>query len=172
MTWTIPPIRTTGIASGLALAALLVLAFRVPASGQSLGAGIRITAVAPGELHVPGTDAFLEAGRLMPGGKPARATLHLTNVTRGPVDVRLRARMASHELDRAMRVELRAGGRMLASSTLAGLRRWTRSLRLERAEERTVRVQAWIPAGTDDTTGRRVAVQLQLDAELVKATRR
>jgi hypothetical protein len=171
MTSAITPIRTAGIASGLALAALLVLAFRVPASSQLLGAGVRITAAAPGEVHVPRTDAFLRVGKLTPGGKPAQATLPLRNVTRGPVDVRLRARMATHDLDRAVRVELRAGGRTLASGTLASLRRWTRPLRLERAHERTMRVRAWIPAGTQDTVGRRVAVKLELDAELVKAAR-
>jgi hypothetical protein len=61
---------------------------------------------------------------------------------------------------------------MLASGPLADLRRWTRSLRLDRAEERTVRVRAWIPAGTPETVGRRVAVELELDADLVKASRR
>jgi hypothetical protein len=172
MSSAIAPIRTVGIATGLALAALLVLAFRVPASGQSLGAGVRMVAMAPGELHVEQTGAFLNADRLKPGGKSARGPLRVRNVTRGPVDVRLRARKVGHELDRAVHVELRAGGRMLASGSLAGLRRWTRPLRLARAEERTVRVRAWIPAGTPDTAGRRVAVELELDADLVKALRR
>jgi hypothetical protein len=45
-------------------------------------------------------------------------------------------------------------------------------VRLERAGEQSVHVRAWIPAGTEDTVGRRVAVKLQLDAELVKAPRR
>jgi hypothetical protein len=172
MSSAIAPTRTAGIATGLALAALLVLAFRVPASSELLGAGVRITAMAPGELHVPSSDAFLEVGKLTPGGEPARASLPLRNVTRGPVDVRLRAQMATHELDHAVRVELRADGEKIASGTLSGLRRWTPPLRLERADERTIRVRAWIPAGTDDTAGRRVAVKLDLDAKLVKAGRR
>jgi len=172
MSSAIGPIRSAGIATGLALAALMVLAFWVPASGQSLGAGVRMAAVAPGEVHVPSTGAFLEAGGLEPGGSSARAALPVSNVTRGAVDVRLRARMRNHDLDRAVHVQLRAGGRMLASTTLAGLRQWTRSLRLKKAEERVVRVRAWIPEGTNDTTGRRVAVDLELDAELTKASRR
>jgi hypothetical protein len=172
MSSAIAPIRTAGIATGLAIAALLVLMFRVPASSELLGAGVRISAEAPGEVHVPSSDAFLRVGKLTPGGKPARATLPLTNVTRGPVDVRLRARMTSHDLDRAVRVELRASGRTLASTTLAGLRRWTRPLRLERAGERSVQVKAWIPAGTANTVGRRVSARLELDAKLVKASRR
>jgi hypothetical protein len=93
-------------------------------------------------------------------------------VTRGPVDVRLRAQMATPDLDHAVRIELRADGQKLASGTLADLRRWTRPLTIERADERTVRVRAWIPAGTDDTVGRRVAVKLELDAKLVKSGRR
>jgi hypothetical protein len=172
MSSAIAPIRTAGIATGLALAALMVLALRVPASGQSLGAGVRMAAVAPGEVHVPRTGAFLNVGGLEPGGKSARATLPVRNVTRGPVDVRLRARVANHDLDRAVHVQLRAGGRTLASSTLGGLHEWTRSLRLNTAEERVVRVRAWIPKGTDNTIGRRVAVDLELDAELAKASRR
>ena len=67
------PLRTAGIATGLALAALMVLAFRVPASSQSLGAGVRFEAVAAGEVHVPHTGAFLKVGGLKPGGRSARA---------------------------------------------------------------------------------------------------
>lgn len=170
MSSAIAPIRTAGIATGLALAALLVLAFRVPASGQSLGAGVRIAAMAPGEVHVPGAGAFLKAGQLKPGGRSARAALPVGNVTRGPVDVRLRARMESHELDRAVHVQLRAGGRTLSSGSLTQLRDWTRPVRIARADERTIRVRAWIPAGADNTMGRHVAVKLELDAELVKGS--
>jgi hypothetical protein len=165
------PIRTAGIATGLALAALMVLAFRVPASSHSLGAGVRMAAVAPGELQVP-SSAVLAAGGLEPGGRSARASLPVRNITRGPVDVRVRARSQSHDLDRAVHVQLQSGGRTLGSGTLADLSHWTRSLRLERAEARVVRVRAWIPRGTSDTTGRRVAVNLELDAELVKASHR
>ena len=166
--------RTAGIATGLALAVLLVLAFRVPASGQALGAGVRITAASPGELHVPAPagGAFLAARGLMPGGRSVRATLPVRNVTRGPVDVRLRARGGGHELDRALQVELRAGGRRLASGPLAELRRWSRSLRVERGAERTVRARAWIAAGAVGTTGRRAELDLELDARLAEASKR
>src|SRR5215210_8592648 len=117
MTYAIAPIRTAGIATGLALAALLVLAFRVPVSSHSLGAGVRMAAVAPGEVHVPRSDAFLKVGGLEPGGRSVAAALPVTNVTRGPVDVRLRARMTNHDLDDALHVQLRSGGRLLASGT-------------------------------------------------------
>jgi hypothetical protein len=171
MSSAIAPIRTAGIATGLALAALLVLAFRVPASGQSLGTDVRMTAKAPGEVHVP-TYSFLDARQLAPGGNPARGALSMRNVTSGPVDVRLRAREGGRDLDRSLHVELRAGRRTLTSGPLGDLRRWTRSVRLDHAAERTIRVRAWIPADAPDTVGRRVALNLELDAELAKASRR
>ena len=163
--------RTAGIATGLALAALLVLAFRVPASGQGLGAGLRVVAAAPGELHVPG-GAVLAARGLTPGGRSVRGSLPVQNVTRGPVEVRLRARGGGHDLDRALRVTLRVGGRHLASGPLARLRRWSRPVRVERGEERTVRAAAWIASGARDTAGRRVALDLELDARLVPRSHR
>lgn len=152
----------------------MVLAFRVPASGQELGAGVRITADAPGELHVPAPrgGAFLAARSLTPGGRSVRATLPVRNVTRAAVDVRLRVRGGGHELDRGLQVELRAGGRRLASGTLAGLRRWSRSFRVERGAERTVQVRTWIAGGADGTAGRRVALDLELDARLAENSHR
>ena len=171
MSSAIAPIRTAGIATGLALAALMVLAFRVPASGQSLGAGVRIAAVAPGEVHVPHYGAFLKARGLEPGGKSARATLPVKNVTRGPVDVRLRARMGNHDLDRAVHVQLRAGGRMLASTSSRACALDQLSAAEQGRGARSPRARL-DPEGTTDTTGRRVAVDLELDAELTKVSRR
>lgn len=145
-----------------------MLAFRVPASSQALGAGVRIAATAPGELHVPGDDAFVAARGLTPGGRSESGALPVRNVTRGPVDVRMRARYDRHDLDGGLRLELRAGGRRLASGPLARLRRWSRPMRVERGEERTLEARAWIPAGASGTEGRRVAVDLELRANLVK----
>ncbi len=148
-----------------------MLAFRVPASGQELGAGVRVTAGAPGELHVPG-GAFLAARGLTPGGRSVRGTLPVRNVTRGPVEVRLRARRGGHELDRGLHVELRAGGRRLASGPLARLRRWSRPLTVERGGERTVHARAWIASGAEGTAGRHVALDLELDARLAGRSHR
>lgn len=169
MSYAIAPIRTAGVATGLALAVLLVLAFRVPASSQVLGAGIRFEAKAPGEVHVPTGRAFLSARHLTPGGKAARAELPVENITRGPLHVRVRAHEGGTELDGSLRVALSAGGKQLASGTLADLRRWSRPLLVERGGESTIRARAWLPAGAAGTEGRRVATTLQLDADLVDA---
>jgi hypothetical protein len=149
-----------------------VLAFRVPASSQELGADVRIAAQAPGELHVPNGGAFLAARGVMAGGDAERATFPVENVTRGPVNVRLRTLGGNHDLDRSLRLELRAEGRRLAAGPLARLRNWSRAVRIERGGDQTIHARAWIPAGAEDTTGRRVTLQLQLDADLVKASLR
>jgi hypothetical protein len=168
----IASLRTAGIATGLALAALLVLAFRVPASGQEPGAGVRIAAQAPGELHVPEGEPFLAARGLMAGGGETRATLPVRNVTRGPVHVRLRASGGGHDLDQALHLELRSGGRRLASGPLSRLRRWSRAVRVERGGEGTIAARAWIPAGAKDTSARMASLRLELDAKLVGSPRR
>ena len=164
--------RTAGIAAGLALAAVLVLAFRVPASGQELGAGVRMVAAAPGELHVPDGRAFLAADGLTPGGRSARAALPVRNITRGAVSVRLRARGGGRDLDRGLHVELRAAGRRLVSGPLTRLRRWSRPVRVERGGEQTIRARAWIADDAADTAGRRASVQLELDADLAETSHR
>lgn len=144
----------------------------MPASGHTLGAGFRMVAAAPGELHVPDGGAFLVANDLTPGGRSARAVLPVRNVTRGPVQVRVRARGGGRDLDRGLHVELRAGGRRLASGPLARLRRWSRPVRVEHGGEQTIRARAWIPDRAADTAGRRVSLELELDANLVKTPNR
>jgi hypothetical protein len=148
-----------------------VLAFRVPASGQELGAGVRIAAQAPGELHAPEAEPFLAASGLM-AGERASASLPVENVTRGPVNVRFRASHGGRDLDSTLHVELRANGRRLAAGPLAQLRSWSRPVRVERGGGETVHARAWIPAGAKDTAGRSAAIRLEMDADLIRTSRR
>ena len=150
---------------------LLVLAFRVPASGDTLGAGVRLVALAPGELHVPNGGRFLAARNLTPGGRSASAELPVRNVTRGPVEVSMRAR-GNRDLDRALHVVLRAGDDRLASGPLARLRSWSRPMRVERGGERTIHARAWIAADARDTAGRSAELDLELQADLIEKTNR
>ena len=149
-----------------------MLAFRVPASSQELGAGVRVAAQAPGELHVPDGGSFLTAHGLKAGGRAVRGSLPVENVTRGPVNVRVRASEGGRDLDHSLHLELRAGGRRLASGPLSALRRWSRPVRVERAGDETIHARAWIPAGTDDFAGRQAALRLQLQADLVRTSHR
>lgn len=120
---------------------------------------------------MPDGGTFLAAQGLTPGGRTVRGALPVRNVTRGPVQVRLRAR-GGRELDQGLHVELRAGGRRLASGPLAKLRSWSRPVRVERGGERTINARAWIAAGAGETAGRYVALDLELDAKLTENSQR
>jgi hypothetical protein len=152
-------LRSAGALTGLALAALLVFALRVPAADTPLGAGVRMSAVPPGELAVP-VKPFLSARGLVAGGGAARGRLVLRNVAPAPVQVRLRARGAGGELGPTLWVELHAGDRLLHSGTLAALRRRTRPFRIAEGGAARIRVSVRVPADATDYEGRDADVSL------------
>jgi hypothetical protein len=159
-------LRTGGLALGIAIAALLVLALRVPAESGPLGAGMRLTSVAPGEVEVSPTGTLLNARRLLPGRAPARATVDLRNVTGTALRVRLRGLPSNGDLDHLTRIEVLApGGRPLVRGTLARFRDWTAALRLPRAGSAELSVRAWIPASVrTGYEGRDVDVTVEMRA--------
>jgi hypothetical protein len=159
--------RAAGLVTGLALAALLVFAMRVPASDQPLGAGVRLEVLPPGELDA-GADPVLLAANELVAGEERRGSVALTNITVGAVRVRMRARARGHDLDDAVHLELRAGARRLASGPLGGVRS-VRGFRLERGDTRILRARAWIPRGAEGYEGRRARVSLALRTELTGA---
>ena len=164
-------VRAAGLLTGLALAALLVFAMRVPASSQPLGAGVRMEVIRPGELDLGVRPVLLSAQRLQPGDE-VHGSVPVRNITVGAVIVRMRAVGAARELGDLLHVELRAGGRRLANGPLSGLRRVKRGFRIERAETDTLRARAWIPSHVKDFEGRSARVSLKLRTELVERSRR
>ena len=149
--------RAAGLVTGLALAALLVFAMRVPASDQPLGAGVRVEVVPPGELDT-GADPVLLSARNLVAGEERRGAVTIRNITVG--DVRVHARVRARGLGRAVRVDLRAGAPKLR-----------RGIRLEKAGTITLRARAWIPPGTEGFEGRHARVVVALRTELVEAQR-
>jgi hypothetical protein len=163
--------RAAGLLTGLALAALLVFAMRVPASGQPLGAGVRMEVLRPGELDLGAKPVLLSAQGLQPGDE-VRGSVPVRNITVGAVIVRMRAMGAGPELGDVLHVELRADGRRLANGPLSRLRRVRRGFRIERTETSTLRARAWIPSRANDFEGRSARVSLKLRTELVEGSRR
>jgi len=154
--------RAAGLATGLALAALLVLAFRVPASERPLGAGLRVSMSLPGELEASSRTLLSEPGLVLGDGR-ALGELELRSITSLPVRVRTRLRGA-RTLDRLVLVELRAGRRLLASGPLGRLRRRVRSLELAPYEARTLRLSARLAPEASGFEGTRAGVRLDLHA--------
>jgi hypothetical protein len=139
------PLRIAGLATGLVLAAGLLLSWRVPASNGRLGADVRLIALAPGELTVAPNDFFLSARDIKPGDAPRSGILRIRNITTGPVDVRVTALPSDRVLARTAHMELSSGGRVLANGSIADLRGGSRPLRIPLGGAARLRARVWIP---------------------------
>ncbi|MGH2781186.1 MAG: hypothetical protein ACRDL4_20370 [Thermoleophilaceae bacterium] len=146
-----PLVRWTGVLLGVALAAGLVLAGRMPASGAAVPAHLEIASQPTAELGVaPAGRTFLEARRLTPGGPAARGSLTVSNYTTRSLVARLRLAGPGRELDRLVRVELSAGGETVYRGPLGGLRSWAAAgLRLRPGQKRRVEVRVLVPRSVD-----------------------
>jgi hypothetical protein len=153
-------LRAAGLVTGLALCALLLIASRVPSSTGALGAGVRLSAVPPGDLAVPG-EPFLSARDLVSGGRTARGRVRARNISAGPLRVRVRLRPEERLLDRGLNVRLLAGERTLAVGALGSLRRWSRPALVRESGVLDLGAVAWVPAGAEDYQGRIAAVPVE-----------
>ena len=139
------PLRIAGLAAGFLLAASLLYVLRFPPSDGSLGADVRLVALAPGELTVKPIDAFLLGRDLKPGSAPAEGRLRVRNITTGPVDVRVKALPSDRKLARLIHIQLRSGGRVLADSSIASIRHGSRPMRIPLGQVGTLHAKVWIP---------------------------
>lgn len=151
---------------GFAIAVLVLLSWRIPAASGQLGADVRFVATPLGEVAVHPAGAFASARALERGAGEAHGRLTLANIGGGALAVRIRALPSSHDLDRTLRVELRAAGRTLARGPLGRLRSWSvGSLTIPRGGRVEVEARAWLPAHTRGAyEGRSVDVTLELRA--------
>lgn len=140
--------KATGLTLGLALAAVLVLSWRVPADGAVAPASVSLAPRPAGELELRPAGA-LPTATLAAGGRPAFRQLRLRNITPLPLDVRVRLVAPSLALDRALRVRFAADdGQPLAAGSLGQLRRWSRgSVRVAPGRTAVLAVSLAIPEG-------------------------
>jgi hypothetical protein len=157
-------LRLTGFVIGAVLAIGLVLSGRMPKSQAEAPARLSIAAQPTTELGVsPAGARFLEAGRLLPGGRPGRGTLTVSNFADRPLRVRMRVRSPQRDLDAAIRLRVLTDGRKLFDGRLAALRSWTRgSVRLLASERRELEFRAWVPMSVESGyEGRSVELELE-----------
>lgn len=159
-------VRRAGVAAGIVLVAVLVLAFRVPDGSGTLGADV-IVAISPtGELGVSEPGPFMSATGLRPGGTLS-GDVEVSNQTGRRLAVRLRALPDSKDLDRLLVVDVRAGHatRPIYTGRLGGLRAKTPAFRLDSGRKRALRVRASLPAGVKDGyAGRIETISLELSS--------
>ena len=141
--------RTTGFVLGLVLALAIVLAWRVPASTGRLGLDVRVAVNQSGELHVEPVGTFVSGTGLeaTAGRDTAHGKTTVTNQTGSKLDVRVRALPSSHDVDRLLLVDVRAGDELLYRGPLGGLRSWSRdAVRVGPAHRFPLDVRVRVPA--------------------------
>lgn len=158
--------KALGLLAGLALAIALLASWRVAAPGGVAGAEVAFTTMPPGELTVAGAGSLIRSRGLRPGGRPVTGRAKLRNIAGKRLAVRARLAPSNPDLDRLLRVELRAGDIDLAAGTLGELRRWSpRALRLDPGASSALSAKAWIPRGDGrGAAGRLVDVTVELRA--------
>lgn len=157
-------VRRAGVAAGIALVAVLVLAFRVPDGRGTLGADVIMSISPTGELGLSKSGPFMSVTGLRPGGSfRGETTVH--NQTGKRLAIHLRALPDSRDLDRVLRVDVTAGGTTLFRGPLGGLRGRTRAFELASGERRALRVRAFLPRGLKrGYAGRIESVPLELSS--------
>lgn len=121
-------IRVLALTAGLAVGAVALLAWRVPASQREVGTDLTFEAVKPGELRLDPPGRFGSAHDLRPGGPPARASLTVANAAGLPMAVTVSARPGRDRASRALRFRVRPS-----------------RFALSQRGSRRVTVRAWLP---------------------------
>jgi hypothetical protein len=140
-------VRVAGALVGVGLALALLLLSRPGAVGSPLPAAVRVAVAPVGELEVtpaPPRPVFV-ADALRPGGPRAAGGFRVRNQTAADLVVALEASAGSTALDGLLRVRVEAGGRVLADTTLQGLRARPLRLRLASGEGARLSMRAWLP---------------------------
>ncbi len=140
--------RGAGAAFGVGLALVLLLLARPGAAGSPLAAEVRVAVAPVGELEIvpPPPRPFLVADALEPGGRRAEGEVTVRNQTGSDLAAELRPEASSGDLDGLLRVRAWMAGRLLADTTLEGMRTRPPDLRLSSGERTRLRLQVWLPA--------------------------
>jgi hypothetical protein len=160
-------VRRAGVAAGVVLVAVLVVAFRIPDGSGTLGADVILSVSPTGELGVSRPGPFMSATGLRPGGALS-GEVDVTNQTGKRLAVRLRALPDSKDLDRLLVVDVRVGDTRLYRGPLGGLRANTRAFRLDSGRQQPLRVRASLPASVrEGYAGRIQTIKLELSSAVV-----
>lgn len=157
-------LRVLGLILGLAAAASLVAASRIPAGTGALGADVIFASAPTGELSVSPTGPFLSATNLTPDvtDEPS-GSLRITNQTGVDLIVQVHGVPSSSDLDQALQVRVAVADSTLFDGTLGGFRSWSKdSLALAPGESADVDVMVSLdPSGDQGWSGRIATVAVE-----------
>jgi hypothetical protein len=136
-----------GAVLGIGLALALLLASRPGAAGSPLPASVRVAVRPSGELEItpPPPRSVLVAESLRPGGRGAAGAFRMRNQTGDDLAIVLKTEADSTAFNGLLRFRVRIGGRLVADTTLEGLRRRPIRLRLGSGQRARVQLEAWLP---------------------------
>ena len=162
--------RLAGFLAGLALAALALTAWRVPAGARRLGADLQLSASPSGELAVAPSGVFVATTNLEPdnvGGGAVEGRLKVKNQTGTTLNVKPHALPSTADLDRLVELTLDVDGVELYRGPLGELRGGPhRPARLVPGQSAILVARAQLrPATGEDHRGRSADVPFQLRVE-------
>jgi hypothetical protein len=154
----------TGLLLGLALAALAVTGWTVPAGNPPAGVRVTLNVAPTGELGVEPTGPVLQAADLH-RGQGAEGTFVVGNETGGPLNVRFRVIAPSRDLHALVDVLLTAEGRALVDGRLGEAGSWSPGLDIPAGGRRRVRAEVAVPPDARGYEFRTADLRIELRSE-------
>jgi len=132
---------------GAAACAALLLGAHIGRPAGALNAALTLTSAPTGELGVTPAGVVLAARDLRPGAPAVRGALLVRNQTGIPLDVRVRARPMSGDLDGDARLRITDGGATIFDGTLGALRAGSSRVRVRPGTGRRLRIAVSLSPG-------------------------
>jgi hypothetical protein len=155
-----------GFVGGIAIAAAVLIGAGVPARAPAGGLDLSVRTSQTGELAVAGAERPLARRRgLRAGLGSAAGETTVRNESPVPLFVTVRARSETPDLDDALAIAVRAGGRIVYRGSVRGLRGGSASWSMRAGARTPLRVRAWLPPGArPGWEGRSVDLGLELSS--------
>ena len=139
--------KVVGLVLGAAACAVLLLGTHIGRPAGAVSAALTLTSAPTGELGVVPAGTVLAARDLRPRAAPILGSLLVRNQTGVPLDVRVRARPMSGDLDADARLRITTGAATIFDGTLGALRAGSRRFRVQPGEGRRLHVAVSLNAG-------------------------
>ena len=139
-------VRAGAFLAGLAVAAIAVAGWRVPAHSNP-GARLQLVAVGTSELQSTPPHPFTISDDLKPGAdRGGVGRVVLGNTMEQPLAVRIHTLPSVTDLDNLLRVEATAGGKEIFRGRLADLHSWSkRQFIVPSHQETQLQARFWLP---------------------------
>jgi hypothetical protein len=152
--------RGIGLAAGLVIASLAILAWRIPPGNGTLGTDLIVAAVPTGEIQVVAPGPFLTGTAMHPGSEAhgPSGTMTIHNISAMTQIVRVNASVNISDLDRLLWLDVESAGRRLFRGPVGRLRHGSPgALILRPGASATLVVRAWLPTSVSGGYEGRIA---------------